>query len=74
MPPGDRLGRDRRAQGDVVHVDEVAAQRLDVDLRPIGVRIRLQQGDDLLDGGECRLPGLARDGGRGAMRRRREDA
>ena len=39
----------------VVHVDQVLAQGFEIDLRPIGGRIGLENSDDLGDGCECRL-------------------
>ena len=42
----DRLALQLGAQRDGVHVDQVLAQRLDVDLRPVGLWIGVEDGDD----------------------------
>ena len=57
----DRLAAHVGGQGDVVHVDEVAPQRLDIDLGPIGLGIGLEDLDDFLNGRERALPGLCGD-------------
>ena len=45
-----------RAGHEASHVDEVIAQRRDVDGAPVGLRIGLQQGDDFREGCERTLP------------------
>lgn len=61
----NRLSRGYRVQRHLVHVGKMGLKRLNVDLRPIGGRIALKQGNDLGDSSKGRLPGFRR----AAMRR-----
>ncbi len=58
----DRLIVDVRRERDVVHVYQVLAERLDVHLAPIRLRIGLKNLNDLLDRRERDLAGLSRAG------------
>lgn len=52
----------RRAHRDVVHIDQVLPQRLEVDLRPVGARVGVEDPHDLGDGREGFLAGARRLG------------
>ena len=46
------------AQRDLVHVDEVLTQRFKIDLRPIGLRVSVEDLHDFLDCSESILAGI----------------
>lgn len=54
--PVHRRAAHVRHENHIAHIDEMAPQRVDIDLRPVGRRIRLENTDDLLDGREGGLP------------------
>ena len=56
----DRRAGDIRLERHIVHVDEMLPERVDVDLRPVCLRVRVQKRDDFLDCGEGALAGLGR--------------
>jgi hypothetical protein len=55
--PGDRLLPDGGTECDLVHVDQVLAQRFEIHLRPIRTRVGFQQPNDLRDRAEGVLTG-----------------
>src|SRR5438477_435682 len=46
----DLLGRGLGVQRDLVHVNQMLAQRFEIDLRPVGLRVGIEVTDDLLYG------------------------
>lgn len=56
---GEVGGSDRAAEGDAVHVDQVASQSLKIHLRPIGFWIGHQKINDSRYRGNCRVANFA---------------
>jgi hypothetical protein len=53
-----RLRHGISLERDFAHVDEMLAQRLKIDLRPVGLGIGFQNASNLLDGAKCILAGI----------------
>ena len=56
--PLDLLRGGVGAQRDLVHVDKMLAQRFEIDLRPVGLRVGVEDLHDLLDCAEGILTGI----------------
>jgi len=56
----NRGGDGGGAEGEIIHVDQVIPEGIEIDFRPVGLGVGLQQPDDLGQGAEGRLAGVGR--------------